>query len=74
MLFLTYENEFSGYFIVYLDSQQYLELKGFGRESKVLKISSQKQSLCPKIFLNREFSKEITRNVSKVHGCPRFML
>ena len=64
VLFLTSDNEFSGIIYSLFRGRQTIFLTIFSTKfvvkcaTKIFKIGSQKQKLCPKIFLNREFSTE----------------
>ena len=64
VLFLTSDNEFLGIIYSLFRGTQNIFLTIFSTKfvvkcaTKILKFSWQKQRLCPKIFLNREFSIE----------------
>ena len=65
VLFLTSDDDFLGIFYSLFKDRQNIFLTIFSTAfvvkcaTKILKIGLQKQKLCPKIFLNREFSIEI---------------
>ena len=64
VLFLMSDNEFSGIIYSLFGGSQNIFLTIFSTKfvvkcaTKILKIGSQKQKLCQKIFLNKEFSIE----------------